>query len=371
MTMAPPTSRPPSLPCIPDIDLDLDEKAHLLPELEDFLSAAGESSTTLDEEDNFLPSRSQTILSRHSSCNAHHRRRLLPSRLPSISSTTFNVLPPPSPRRVDLAYQGPSLQLRPTQKSLLESWTITYHHPTPRSHSLFQLLGITVWRKTELDEAGSVLSVSANTHLSQGELEGVVRAHTEAHGIARAGGSDGAASDRRWGDRKQRGRRRLSKLSGGGVASKVEAYAADLQARIRKLDWKVQDEIYELLSDRVQSSSNAFRRREWKVVVMSEVPGGELTDAPSGLAAASGGKYRRLGSGLWSKPVLVGGQKTPKTPITEYRLILRGAETRSNDQGWGQYNRYSQPWRTADEKEFGERRRWSSVTGRCEKYVDF
>jgi hypothetical protein len=153
-------------------------------------------------------------------------------------------------------------------------------------------------------------------------------------------------------------------------------YATDLERRLRSLDWKVQDEIYELLSDRVQSSSNAFRRREWRVVVLTEVPGGELTDAPTGLeegpemAGVGVGKKRRswfrIGIGSGTKPRMV-----PEMPITEYRLILRGTETKTNDQGWGYFNRYSRPWRTADEKEIGEKRRWSTATLRSDKYVDF
>ncbi len=60
-----------------------------------------------------------------------------------------------------------------------------------------------------------------------------------------------------------------------------------------------------------------------------------------------------------------------KMPITEYRLILRGTETKINEQGWGYYNRYSRPWGMADDKEMAERRRWSSLTSRSDKYVDF
>jgi hypothetical protein len=158
-----------------------------------------------------------------------------------------------------------------------------------------------------------------------------------------------------------------SGTGGGGWGNAV--YAADLEERIRKLEWKVQDEIYELLSDRVQSSSNAFRRREWRVVVLTEVPGGELTDSPTGFRE----RGKRRGCFGWAgvKSWRMRMKRTPEMPVTEYRLVLRGTETRANDQGWGYYNRYSRPWRTADEKEMGDRRRWSSATGRSDKYVDF
>lgn len=147
------------------------------------------------------------------------------------------------------------------------------------------------------------------------------------------------------------------------VAADALEYAADLEARLRTLDWKVQDEIYELLGDRVQSSSNAFRRREWRVVVLTEVPGGELTDAPTGFGTASCLCNAGAGAG--------DDRGVNAMPVTEYRLILRGTETKVNDAGWGYYNRYSRPWKTADEREIGEKRRWSTMTGRGDKYVDF
>ena len=105
-----PSSRPPSLPCIPDIDiaLDLDEKAHLLPELDEVLSSTGESSTTLDEEDDFRPSRTHSTHTQHS-----FHRRVLPARFPSISSiapTTYTTHPM---TRHDLACQAHPLYVPP------------------------------------------------------------------------------------------------------------------------------------------------------------------------------------------------------------------------------------------------------------------
>jgi hypothetical protein len=202
-----------------------------------------------------------------------------------------------------------------------------------------------------------------NTHFSQDELAATVALH-EASVLAhkerrlckpRTEGNDGAGASSGSG------------TGGGGWGSAV--YAADLERRIRKLEWKVQDEIYELLSDRVQSSSNAFRRREWRVVVLTEVPGGELTDSPTGFRR--GGKRRGCLGWAGIRSLRMRMKRAPDMPVTEYRLVLRGTETRANDQGWGYYNRYSRPWRAADEKEVGDRRRWSSVSGRSEKYVDF
>ncbi|KAK4033656.1 hypothetical protein C8A01DRAFT_39889 [Parachaetomium inaequale] len=372
-----PNSRPPSLPSIPDISLDLDEKTHLLPELEEALSSAGETSTTFDDDNDFRPSRSHST---HTQNSFHHRRIVLPSRFPSTSSsapTTYTTTTLPlSPRRYDLTYQVQPLQLPPTQKTIHESWTITYHHPTPRTKIHIRALGITLFRHFGRDE-GSILSVVPNTHFSQEELastvalhEASVAAHSQRHHQKRTtlckpkiAGTPTPCTGATGGSG-----------SAGGGSWDSAVYAADVEKRIRGLEWKVQDEIYELLSDRVQSSSNAFRRREWRVVVLTEVPGGELTDSPTG--------FRRFGAGPgaggrgWfgfgkSRRLGVKATRWPDMPITEYRLVLRGAETKANDQGWGYYNRYSRPWRAADEKEIGEKKRWSSLTGKSEKYVDF
>ncbi|KAH6847845.1 hypothetical protein B0I37DRAFT_415556 [Chaetomium sp. MPI-CAGE-AT-0009] len=371
-----PSNRPPSLPSIPDIALDLDEKAQLLPELEEVLSSGGETSTTLDEDDEFRPSRSHSTRTQ----NSFHRRIVLPSRFPSISSshapTTLTTLPL-SPRRHDVTCQVQPLQLPPSQKLIYESWTITYHHPAPRTKVHIRALGVTLWRQFDCrdDEAGSVLSVVPNTHFAQAELAATVALH-EASVTA-------CAAARR------RPKRTLSKPmivgsagkngssggdgssgTGGGGWWEGAVYAADLERRVRALDWRVQDEIYELLSDRVQSSSNAFRRRDWRVVALTEVPGGELTDSPTGFWRFEEQKRGWFGFGK-AKRLSVKANRRPDMPVTEYRLVLRGAETKTNDQGWGHYNRYSRPWRAADEKEIGDRRRWSSFTGRSEKYVDF
>lgn len=415
-----PSSRPPSLPSIPDIALDLDEKTQLLPELEEVLSSGAETSTTLDDEYDFRPSRSHSTRTQ----NSFHRRIVLPSRFPSISSshapTTLTTLPL-SPRHHDVTCQvqplyappfpqhpfnlptkkkrkktNPRRQLPPHQKTVHESWTITYHHPAPHTKLHIRALGITLWRHFDprgAADEGSVLSVVPNTHFSQPELAATVALH-EASVTA-------CAARRGWG--RARGRvaeRRLSKpmivgsggapgkssagagigggvgaggegAAGGGWWEGAAVYAADVERRVRALDWRVQDEIYELLSDRVQSSSNAFRRRDWRVVALTEVPGGELTDAPTGFRAfEETAKRGWFGFGK-AKRLSVKAKRWPDMPVTEYRLILRGNETKTNDQGWGHYNRYSRPWRAADEKEIGDRRRWSSFTGRSEKYVDF
>lgn len=109
-----PTSRPPSLPSIPDIALDLDEKTHLLPDVDEALSSTGDSSTTLDEEDDFRPSRSHSTHTQHS---FHRQRPLFPTRFPSIASTTHttytNATRPLTPRQFDLTCQVQPLYVSP------------------------------------------------------------------------------------------------------------------------------------------------------------------------------------------------------------------------------------------------------------------
>jgi hypothetical protein len=72
-----------------------------------------------------------------------------------------------------------------------------------------------------------------------------------------------------------------------------------------------------------------FPRGEYKIVVLLEVPGGEMTDAGTGV------QYNRL--------------RRNKAPHIEYRVILRGYEVINNGASWSAYDRYTQPWKLADE----------------------
>ncbi|KAK4215610.1 hypothetical protein QBC37DRAFT_458496 [Rhypophila decipiens] len=214
-------------------------------------------------------------------------------------------------------------------KSVLESWVITYHAREKRLAGWYQWLGICWWRRIEADGA-RILAVVPNSHFTQDELEGVYAASRAEYTAA-----DGKQPE--------------------------TGYAIDLERRLRKLDWVVQDEIYDLINDRIQSSSNAFRRRDWKLVMLNPVPGGEITDAPAGAQQRPKGLLRRFS--LFRNKLM----KVPKAPVTEYRLILRGTETKVNDKGWAYHNRYSRPWRDVDEKEIGDiksklRRRDSQFT---------
>jgi hypothetical protein len=236
-----------------------------------------------------------------------------------------------------------------------------------------------------------VLSVVANPHFSQGELAATVAEHQAAAAAYHLQSANfqqkGAASQ-------------TNKDSSNRLALQ---YTAGLTQRLRALDWKVQDEIYGLLSDRAQSSSSPFRRWEWQVVVMSAVPGGDMTDAGSegmdmkaamdgqGLRTAGGEDQGRSShclpfAGIWQRVKTawrnvkarrreMRRKRRERGPtIVEYRLILRGTETKTSEQGWGVYNRYSRPWKTFDYKEIGEmraERRLSSISRTSEKYVDF
>lgn len=106
-------------------------------------------------------------------------------------------------------------------------------------------------------------------------------------------------------------------------------YDKHVERRLRNLDWTVQDELYKLIRDRTENSSNSFRRREYKLVVLLEVPGGEMTDA------RIDSRRNKL--------------KRSNAPHIEYRVILRGHEVMDSADGWGAYDRYTQPWKLADE----------------------
>jgi hypothetical protein len=42
--------------------------------------------------------------------------------------------------------------------------------------------------------------------------------------------------------------------------------------------------------------------------------------------------------------------KRPKASLMEYRVILRGREVKDSADGWDAYDRYTQPWKLADEE---------------------
>ncbi|KAK4653803.1 hypothetical protein QC762_510130 [Podospora pseudocomata] len=305
---------------------------------------------------------------------------ILQTRSPPFRVNTPDLSSQNRPKSVsclgDLLYQskalhaspGPSTSSSTSNSSTLESWTITYHAPIERLTTRYCLLGLPfpLCRRTEIEE-GRILSITPNIHFTQTELLSEI-ASDKTHFTARTG-------------------------------KPPSMHAGDLDRRLRCLDWKVQDEIYDLLNDRTTSSSNAFKRREWKVVVMVAVEAGEIMtergadeETRSSKTRGAGGKRRRLldgagARGLWLRNVLRKEKKMPKAAVTEYRLILRGRKIKASEQGWGYYNRYTRPSRGAlgdnekeKNKETGVKRRWSTMssistmttrTGKSERYVDF
>ncbi|KAK4466961.1 hypothetical protein QBC42DRAFT_319254 [Cladorrhinum samala] len=420
------TIRPPSLPSIPDLELDSlhmdldddpeDEKSHhpaapliTLAEHDDDMAfeSTTESSSTILPAGASSPSVS---FSRSSSQILPHRRSI-PLRFasptpspPSRPVSYISYAPPPDPTS---CYLPPPLTVADPNIPVYESYTLTYHRPTSLTTSSVSLFGglIPLYTKHR-HEPGRVVSIVPNPHFSQAELRDVA----------------------------QRERGTLFPARTGRPPS---SYACDLEARLRGLDWKVQDEIWELLGDRTGSTSTGRKRREWRVAVLIEVEGGDVVDGFNHqvMEWASGGEEedeeeqgpgwgemitgprdvmqtggwkgalkrlgmsgRRLGCGGCVKDFRSRrGKGGKRAPLTEYRLILRGREVRSCDsghreeEGWRWYNRYSRPWREVDEKEEEEERkklkkstkRWSSVTrrsdsigrstdgGLVEKYVDF
>ncbi|KAK4187792.1 hypothetical protein QBC35DRAFT_463518 [Podospora australis] len=331
--------RPLSLPSIPVMGLELafDQEKSSTPHQavtfpQDDSTTAASSLHSNSSED------LSTSLFRRSDSQLLQRRHPVRVQSPTPSITTR---PTTVSCCADLLYQTRAFQLPPQAKTVLESWTITFYAPTSRISSWFSVFGFGLNCLTRHDvEEGRVLSVVPNPHFSQDELSSTLATEKSLF-TARTG-------------------------------RPPSLHASEVEARLRALDWKVQDEIYDLLNDRVQSSSNSFRRREWKVVVLVEVEGGEMTDASSSPREEVVARRRGLlRDGMIGKRLRKSKQKRPRMPLTEYRLILRGTETRTSDAGWGQYNRYSRPWRATDEKELGVKRRWSMMTRASEKYVDF
>ncbi|KAI3396630.1 hypothetical protein diail_11884 [Diaporthe ilicicola] len=200
-------------------------------------------------------------------------------------------------------------QLPATTKTINEAWTLTYHRPVKSHYKCWCIFP--VFLKSFSTLPGQVVSVAAKTQFDQKELAEVVCCVRNQH---------------------------KPRLFGSGN------YDEDVEARLRKLDWTVQDELYKLVRDRTENASNAFRRREYKLVVLLEVPGGEMTDAGTGVQ-----RNKR-----WTR--MLRELKGTKAPHVEYRVILRGKEVVNNDVGWGVYDRYAQPWKLADEAELANDR---------------
>lgn len=193
-------------------------------------------------------------------------------------------------------------QLPASSRTVFESWTLVFRRPTRRLTRWTRLLGCTVVKTTET-EPGKIVAVSPNTHFEQEDLAQMVIAAKTQH--------------------------KPRPLTSRG-------YDDDLEHRLRKQDETVQNELFSLLRDRTESASNPYRHREYKFAVL-EVSGGKMTDASS---------RPRAKKHWWQ-----GLQKSKYTKAShiEYRVVLRGHEMRANDAGWAVYDRFSQPWRLADE----------------------
>ncbi|KAK7741840.1 hypothetical protein SLS53_004906 [Cytospora paraplurivora] len=207
-----------------------------------------------------------------------------------------------------LSCQTRELQLPATRKTIYEAWTLTYKWPTAQMNKRHDILNCTWWLNFPAGQ-GHVSTIEPKTHYSQKELASVVSAAREQHPSRTTWSCD-----------------------------------EDVEYRLRRLDRPVQEELYRLLRDRTENASNLFRRREYRIVVMTEVHGGEMTDACP----------RLRGNKRWFHFLRKG--KKPIAPHVEYRVILRGSEVKRNDAGWGVYDRYAKPWKLADEAELANAR---------------
>ncbi|ROW07074.1 hypothetical protein VPNG_06639 [Cytospora leucostoma] len=235
----------------------------------------------------------------------------------TVNGTATPVASPVQVKRCDELKQGESgslscqikeLQLPSTRKTIYEAWTLTYNWPTAQMDKRHDILNCTWWLNFPVGE-GHVSIIEPKTHYSQKELASVVSAAHEQH-----------PSRTTW------------------------SYDEDVEDRLRRLDRPVQEELYRLLRDRTENASNQFRRREYRIVVMTEVHGGDMTDACS----------RPRGQKRLFHCLRKG--KKPMAPHVEYRVILRGSEVKRNDAGWGVYDRYAKPWKLADEAELANAR---------------
>lgn len=187
-------------------------------------------------------------------------------------------------------------QVASSCQTVYECWTIVYCRPRG-------------------EQAGHVVSAAAQPHFGQQEL---------ADAVARA-------------------REQYEPLT---LVSRD--YDGNLERRLQRLDWAVQDELYGLVWDRTEKTSTCFRRREYKLVVLARVPGGDMTDGgwvSRRAAAAAAASSSLLSSSWWRWPasVLRCGRRLKDAKAASH------VEVKRNDAGWGAYSRDTQPWRRADE----------------------
>ncbi|KAK4231857.1 hypothetical protein QBC38DRAFT_464748 [Podospora fimiseda] len=296
-------------------------------------SESSSSETTLNDPP--IPSRSNTLILPH-------------RKTPPIRFTTS-----PSP------FPSPPLTTTPSFE-LYESYTITYHPPSPTPSTtsslfLFGFIPVYTITTTRLDQA-RVLSILPNPLcFTQEELYNLVQ---------RAICNDGTSSD--------------------------------LEIRLKRLDWKVQEEIMELVGDKITSFGGGW---EWRVVFLEEGGGGAVEEERGGGPRdPEGGVRHKVWERLRRRKVK---KVTEVVPLIEYRIILRGKKEvggpgsmcdRGNSTRTLRYNRYS-GWpdgaagleeKKEEEEEVSVKRRWSVITrskssgssskdgcGIVEKYVDF
>ncbi|KAK0630396.1 hypothetical protein B0T17DRAFT_616056 [Bombardia bombarda] len=393
MTTANIYSSPTLLPTISDLDTDSEQESRLSPDIDDMMSTSEGTTVAGGSRSSsgvYSIGDDETVRSR---CRSTH----FPSPPNSLDYSACRCNDVACEKKV---YQVP-IPTNPNdtttttiqQQPVYESWTITFHARTTRVSEWHHFLGVRWRRRTEAEEA-HIVAVVPNAHFSQAELASVCAKDRATFAASHPPPPPPPPPP-------PKSNNNTTKQSSRNSTSET-SYNTSLEHRLRKLDWAVQDEIYDLLNDRIQSSSNAFRRREWRVVMLAEVPGGEMTDAfgTTSIAQQEEGQeeqqqqqqqqqQKKKGRGkrtaaasrlLWKmatsalastgRRIREGrGNKKVMMPITEYRLVLRGAETKANEEGWASHNRYSRPWRDVDEKEIERLREKSSSSSSSSKML--
>lgn len=122
--------------------------------------------------------------------------------------------------------------LPPVQRVRYESWTLLrYHRDSPRY--------------TEQD--CDLISLDPNRHFINAELAVLHETARREHRLSRHG----------WKPQRD--------------------YYTDLERRLRRLDTRVQVEIYKLIRNRNRSTNSYFRKWNWKIAILIKVPSAEIT----------------------------------------------------------------------------------------------
>lgn len=196
-------------------------------------------------------------------------------------------------------------------KTIYEAWKVVqyFQPPSITRYLILGLLPLVVMQGTR----SPVLTLTPQNFYSQEELKGM---YTE----ARTEHDQHAAPGHRW------------------SRSKISSYETKLEERVTSLDRRLQRQLELLVNTRVEANSTKVHRREYKIVQLREVPGGEsLTGYVLPHAGAQPLKPRKT----WYRP-----WRSEKPQKIDYYVLFEGTEVKKSKTmwAWHEEKRKSELW---------------------------